>query len=53
MWPFKRKPHIHAGYRWDGFYEYCKCGACAGDYIKPNGFRALFFEEWPDERRGK
>lgn len=47
MWRlFKRKAHTHKGYSWDGYYERCRCGVFAGDYIKPNGLRAIFFSEW-------
>jgi len=45
----KREPHRHVGYRWDGYYEYCYCGACAGDRVNPKtGRRCIEFSEWQD-----
>lgn len=43
----RKKVHKHTGYMWDGFYEFCKCGASAGDRRDENGFRHLFFKDWP------
>jgi hypothetical protein len=52
MWFFNREVnHLHSGYRWDNYYEWCKCGVSAGNYIRPNGLRAIFFEEWPEHLR--
>lgn len=51
MWPFRRKPHIHSGYHWDGYYERCKCGAWASDLMDKHGHRYIFFNDWPVEAR--
>ena len=46
---WKRKSHRHYGYRWDGYYEYCRCGACAGDRRNPKtGMRCIEFSEWEE-----
>lgn len=43
-----RKPHVHAGYYWDGYYESCRCGVGAGDRRDPvTGLRCAFFSDWP------
>lgn len=42
--------HKHSPYSWDGYYEHCKCGACAGDKRNPEtGTRYVSFSEWPEE----
>lgn len=45
-----RKPHKHAAQFWDGHYEHCRCGACAGDRRDPKtGQRYSYFDEWGDQ----
>lgn len=44
------RKHKHSAKFWDGYYEHCKCGACAGDKRNPvTGSRYIAFDEWPDE----
>lgn len=45
MW-FKRKPHVHQDAGWDGYYSWCRCGACSGDKRDSNGNRAISFLDW-------
>lgn len=41
--------HKHSPYSFDGYYEHCKCGACAGDRRDPEtGLRYTSFEEWEE-----
>lgn len=45
----QQKEHIHRGAWWDGYREWCKCGACAGDKKDDKtGLRYSFFSEWPE-----
>ena len=46
---FRRRPHQHTGWWWDGFYEHCRCGASAGDRRGPDGHRHILFADWPQE----
>lgn len=46
---FGGKPHKHYAYRWDGYYESCKCGVSAGDLRSPSGIRYAFFSDWPKD----
>jgi len=45
--PRHRALHVHRAYRWDGYFERCKCGASAGDKRLPNGSRCISFSDWP------
>lgn len=50
---FRRRPHVHAAYTWDCYYEHCRCGASAGDLRNPvTGLRYAFFSDWPAEALG-
>ena len=42
----RRRPHVHRGDSWDGYYEHCRCGASAGDRVGSHGLRCVQFEEW-------
>lgn len=46
---FTRRPHQHRPSGWDGFYEYCRCGACSGDRHDRSGFRCIRFDDWPED----
>lgn len=46
----QQREHVHRGAWWDGYREWCKCGACAGDKRDPEtGVRYIFFTEWPEQ----
>lgn len=40
-------PHQHRPHGWDGYFEFCRCGAAAGDRRDPRtGLRFVTFDEW-------
>lgn len=47
----RSKTHVHTADSWDGYYEFCRCGACAGDRRSAKGRRCISFAEWPPGAR--
>lgn len=46
MWPFKRKPHVHSGYKWDNYYEWCRCGTAGRRKRTDDGYEAKSAHEF-------